>query len=131
MKKASRDRIAVKMRQEFFNARKQVGQDGIIFMTPLSSNLNALFRGYFKHRIMTNVPPPHAGSVVLVLSTESTFKDCYLLFPMSRFLAYVERAVSDSHAFGLQSFSMFSRCPVQLTTAAVKGSSIAFSPRGN
>lgn len=119
------------MRQEFFNAMKQVERDGIIFMAPLSANLNALFRGYFKDRILNHLPPPQAGSVILVLSTQSPFQDCYLIFPMIHFLAAVEKAVSDTHAFGLTSFSTFSRGPSQRTTAPVVGSTVGFSLRGN
>ncbi len=61
----SRERISQKMRQEFFNARNQISRDGIKFMTPLSSNLNALFRSYFKDEILPYIPPPQGGSVVL------------------------------------------------------------------
>ena len=70
---SSSERISQKMRQEFFNARNQVCRDGIIFMTPLSSNLNALFRGYFKDKILHDIPPPQEGTVVLVLSTQTSF----------------------------------------------------------
>jgi hypothetical protein len=128
---SSRKRISQKMRQEFFNARNQVDRDGIIFVTPLSSNLNALFRGYFKDKILRHVPPPQKGTVVLVLSTPTAFRDCYLSIPMVRFLIAIEQAISDSHAFGLRAFSMFSRWPFQLTAAPVKGSTVGFSPRGN
>jgi hypothetical protein len=130
LERASRDRIAGKMRQEFFNAMKQVGREGIIFMTPLSSNLNSLFRGYFKDRILNHVPPPQAGSVILVLSTQSPFRDCYLIFPMAHFLAAVEKAISDTHAFGLRSFSMFNRWSFRLTTS-VAGSTVRYLQRGN
>lgn len=119
------------MRQEFFNAMKQAERDGIIFMTPLSANLNALFRGYFKDRILNHLPPPQAVSVILVLSTQSPFQDCYLIFPMIHFLAAVEKAVSDTHAFGLTAFSTFSRWPFQRTTVPVAGSTVGFSLRGN
>lgn len=131
LERASRDRIAGKMRQEFFNASKQVGRDGIIFMTPLSANLNALFRGYFKDRILNHLPPPQAGSVILVLSTQSPFRDCYLIFPMIHFLALVEKAISDTHAFGPTAFSKFSRWPSRRTTAPIAGSTVDFSLRGN
>jgi hypothetical protein len=131
MDSSSRNRISQKVRQEFFNARNQVGRDGIIFMTPLSSNLNALFRGYFKGNILHQIPPPQEGTVVLVLSTQTAFRDCYLSISMIHFLVAIERAISDCHAFGLRSFSMFSRWPFQLTTASVKGSTVGFSPRGN
>jgi hypothetical protein len=128
----SRERMSQRMRQEFFNARNQVGRDGIIFMTPLSSNVNALFRGYFKDKILYHVPPPaQGGTVVLVLSTQAAFRDCYLSIPMVHFLIAIEQVISDSHAFGLRSFSMFSRWPFRLTTAPVKGSTVGFSPRGN
>jgi hypothetical protein len=131
MDTSSRNRISQKMRQEFFNARNQVGRDGIIFMTLLSSNLNALFRGYFKDKILYHVSPSQGGSVVLVLSTQTAFSDYYLGIPMVHFLIAIEQAISDSHAFGLRSFSMFSRWPFRLTTASVKGSTVGFSPRGN
>jgi hypothetical protein len=131
LERASRDRIARKMRQEFFNAMKQVGLDGIIFMTPLSPNLNSLFRGYFKDRILNHVPPPQAGSVILVLSTQSPFRDCYLVFPIVHFLTTIEKAISDNHAFGLRSFSMFYRWSSRRTTAPVAGSTVDISPRGN
>lgn len=131
LERASRDRIDGKMRQEFFNAMKQVGQDGIIFMIPLSPNLNALFRGYFKDRILNHVPPLQTGSVILMLSTQSPFRDCYLIFPVVDFLAAIEKAISDSHAFGLRSFSMFNRWPFRLTTAPVAGSTVRYSERGN
>jgi hypothetical protein len=131
LERASRDRIAGKMRQEFFNAMKQVGRDGIVFMTPLSSNLNSLFRGYFKDRILNHVPPLQKGSVILALSTQSPFRDCYLIFPNVYFLAAIEKAISDSHAFGLRSFSMFCRWGSRRTTAAVAGSTVGISPRGN
>jgi hypothetical protein len=127
---SSRNRISQKMGQEFFHARNQVGRDGIIFMTPLSSNLNALFRGYFKDKILYQVPPPQGGSVVLVLSTQTAFRDCYLSIPMVHFLIAIEQAISVSHAFGLRRFSMFSRWPFRLTTAPTEGSTVGFSPRG-
>jgi hypothetical protein len=107
LERASRDGIAGKMRQESFNAMKQVGRDGIVFMTPLSPNLNSLFRGYFKDRILNHVPPLQTGSVILVLSTQSPFRDCYLIFPRVHFLAAIEKAISDSHAFGLDRFRCF------------------------
>jgi hypothetical protein len=131
MDTSSRNRRAQKMREEFFKARNQVGRDGIIFMTPLSSNLNALFRGYFKDEILPHIPPPQAGTVVLVLSTQSAFRDCYVSIPMIHFLIAIEQAISYSHAFGLRTFSMFSRWPFRLTTASSEGSTVGFSARGN
>ena len=128
---SSRRRISQKIRQEFFDARNQVGRDGIIFITPLSSNLNALFRGYFKDRILYDVPPPQGGSVVLVLSTQTAFRDCYLSIPMVNFLIDIERAISGSYALGLRSFSIFTRWPFQLTTASAEGSTVQSSLRGN
>lgn len=131
MDASSRNRIAQKMREEFFKARNQVGRGGIILMTPLSSNLNALFRGYFKDEILLYIPPPQAGSAVLVLSTQTAFRDCYVSIPRLHFLIAMEQAISYSHAFGLRSFSMFSRWPFRFTTASSEGSTVGFSPRGN
>jgi hypothetical protein len=129
MDSSSRNRISQKVRQEFFNARNQVGRDGIIFMTPLSSNLNALFRGYFRDNILHQIPPPQEGTVVLVLSTQTAFRDCYLSTPMVHFLIAIEHAISYSYACGLRSFSMFSRWPSRFTTAPLEGSTVGSSPR--
>lgn len=68
---------------------------------------------------------------MLVLSTQTAFRDCYLGIPMVHFLIAIEQAISVSHAFGLRSFSTFRRWPFRLTTAPAEGSTVGFSPRGN
>ncbi|HEV8404712.1 MAG TPA: hypothetical protein VGQ13_02280 [Nitrososphaera sp.] len=131
LERGSRDRIFTKLKQELHDAIKQAGRDGIVFMAPLSANLNTIFRGYFAEGILQYVPAPQAGTVVLVLSSRTPFKDCYVAFPMTDFLVNIEKALSDVQTFGVRRFSMFTRWPMRLTTAPIAGSAASFSARGN
>jgi len=73
-------------------ALQQVGEDGIIFISPWSGIINSLFYTFFYEmkinkthdfdgwEVYTSIPPLQKGKTIMVIATPTAFVDYYLVF---------------------------------------------------
>jgi hypothetical protein len=111
-------------------AREQVGPDGIVILAPWSYNINAIFSRVFEGRLLLFPPPPSPNTTMLVLTSERSFNDHYVVFQTDRVVPIMNNIFSNIQAFGVPDIALiFGRdgLPIRFTTAPRPGSSAGAS----
>jgi len=106
---------------------KQVGKKGMIALAPWSYKLNALLRIVFEKDALIIPPAITEGKVILVLYGYDPFEYYYIQFPLEKFLSTMNRALSEIQIFGIKGIITEPTLPLELSTAAKKGSFVSFS----
>ena len=121
--------LAAAIQDDIDKAKAQVGDNGMIFISPWSYLINGLLRSYFSKQLSVYPPAPFPNATVLILTSINAFEDLYISFDTTIASSEILRAFHTIQSKGVSDIEIIpirEGLPMQATTAARPGSSAGF-----